>query len=370
MRKILHILTDSNFGGAGRYLINFLQEYDRSRFEMNVILPKNSQIIPIIREMGVDVIEVEGIADRSFSLGAIWALRKLIRKENPDMVHTHGSFSGRIAAKSCGKKVVFTRHCAFAVPSYLRKGPGKWAYGLLNCALADRIIAIGPATADNLKQSGVRENMISVMMNGCGQLQRCEPQVIAEKKREFNIPDGVFVIGMLARIEPYKGHRIMLDAAKAALDEGKELVIIIAGTGSEERGVEEYISEMGLQEHVRMLGFVENVAEVLSLLDVQINCSYESETSSLSIIEGMSMGVPAIASACSGNPWLIEDGVSGLLFRNKDSVHLKEQLCRLMDDENLLCEMKKNALRAYKSRFTGEAFANSIETVYDRVLNG
>ena len=56
------------------------------------------------------------------------------------------------------------------------------------------------------------------------------------------------------------------------------------------------------------LGFVQNVAEILSILDIQCNCSYGTEASSLALIEGMSLGLATVASDYGGNPWQVDDG--------------------------------------------------------------
>lgn len=370
MIKVLNILTDSNIGGAGRYLINYLKAGDRERFSVTVVLPAGSLLIPEIKELQVPVIEAEGIADRSFSGASVNTLRRIIRREKPDIVHTHGSLSGRIAAKLCGVKIVYTRHCAFPVPEYLKKGPCHRINGGLNSLLADQIMAVSPAAAENLTDSGLPARKITVMMNGGEALRRSSPETCAETRAGLGIPDGVFTAGILARLETYKGHEILLEAARELKAQGRDFRILIGGNGTEEENIRQQIARLGLSRYVLFLGFVQDVAAVLSILDVQLNCSFGTETSSLSLIEGMSMGIPAVASDYGGNPWLIDDGQSGLLFRNRDSGDLAQKLARLMDEPELLQRMGEKALEAYRSRFTGEIFAGNIESVYMKTLNG
>lgn len=366
--RILHIITDSNFGGAGRYLLNYLRVCDRERYDVRVVTPVGSQLTPMVQALDIPVTEVEGIADRSFSPGAISSLYQVIREESPQVVHTHGSLSGRIAGKLNGRCVVFTRHCAFPVPKYLRHGPGHWLNGALNSLLADQIIAVGPATSENLQQSGVPERKITVMMNGCEPMAQRDALETEHLRQKLGIPQGTFTAGLLARLEPYKGHDILLDAALELKNEGREFRILIAGAGSMEHHLEERIQTLGLQEQVLLLGFLPDVAPVLNILQVQLNCSYESETSSLSVIEGLSLGVPAVVSNCCGNPWLIDHGKSGLIFQNRDSRDLARQLRHLMDDPDLLRQLQAGALDAYHSRFTGEIFGKNMESVYQTIM--
>lgn len=368
MIHVLNILTDSNFGGAGRYLVNYLKHSDCSVYRFTVVLPKGSLLISEIQPLNIPIREVDGIAECSFSVATIETLRKVIREEDPDIVHTHGSFSGRVAARICGKKIVYTRHCAFAVPKYLKKGLGHITNGMVNNFFSDQIIAVSPAAAENLVDSGVDEKKITVMMNGSECIKRDSLEKRKQTRQQLGIQEGVFTAGILARLESYKGHMLLLDAAKELAEDGRDFCILIGGKGAEEETLRKTIREYGLEGKVLLLGFVQDIASILSILDVQLNCSYGTETSSLSIIEGMSMGIPTIASDYGGNPWLIDDNSNGLLFRSLDSGHLAEQMRKIMDDKDLLLEMQKNALAAYQSRFTGEIFARNIEAVYDKTL--
>ena len=74
MIKVLNIISDSNIGGAGRCLINFIKYYDRSKFDIKVALPKGSLLIPELEKLNTEVIEVDGISDKSFDVHAIGKL--------------------------------------------------------------------------------------------------------------------------------------------------------------------------------------------------------------------------------------------------------------------------------------------------------
>ena len=130
------------------------------------------------------------------------------------------------------------------------------------------------------------------------------------------------------------------------------------------------LSRLELEEEVRFLGFVTDVAPLLSVLDLQLNASYGTETSSLSILEGMSMGLPAVVSDYGGNPWLIDDGEDGLLFPTRDASALARAGARLMDDRGELSRMGERAAEIFRQRFTGEIFAQNIENVYLDTLKG
>ena len=169
----------------------------------------------------------------------------------------------------------------------------------------------------------------------------------------------------VARLEEYKGHRCMLEALRLLLDRGRDVKLLIAGTGSYEDTLRSLASDLG--DKVIFSGFARDVAVPLGAMDLQLNASYESETSSLSIIEGMSIGLPAVASDICGNPYLIEDRVSGLLFTPQDPRDLAEKISEIMDSPSLRDSLSRGARRRYEESFTGEIYARSIEKVYQEM---
>ncbi len=368
MIRVLNIISDTNIGGAGRVLLNYLKYADRTSFETHAAVPRGSLLIEPLLAGGAVVHEVDGIADKSLDLPSLGILKRLIREVDPDIVHTHGSLTGRIAGRQCGKTVIFTRHSAFPVKPYMKKGPGRWANKLLNEHYADAIIAVSPAAAENLTDAGVSPRMIEIMMNGVEPVKRLSPEACAAFRARYGVAHTDFVMGIVARIEDYKGHTDILEAMARLLPEEPRLKLLVAGTGSYEEQVKRRTAELGLTNRVVFLGFQSDVAPVLSVLDVQVNASWGTEASSMAMLEGFSMGVPVIASDYGGNPYQVSDGVSGLLYKTRDVEALAERIKTLADDPALRERLGLGARREYENRFTGEIFAGRIEEIYRKTL--
>lgn len=370
MIRVLNIISDTNIGGAGRVILNYLRCTDRAAFHTMVAVPRGSLLVPELEKLGAEIHEVDGIADRSYHRDDVRVLKELIRRVKPDLVHTHGALSGRIAAKRCHVPVIYSRHSAFPVPAKLRYPPGRWVNKWINEHYADHIIAVSPAAEQNLTDAGISPKYITVMMNGVTPVERRSPEACARLRRDWGLSEGDFVLGILARIEPYKGHMDILDAAKLLAGEGRRFKLLVAGSGSHEEALRQRTSELGLEDKVVFLGFQKDVAGFLSVLDVQLNASYGTETSSLSILEGMSMGLPAIVSDYGGNPCIVEDGDNGLIFPRRDGRALALCIARLMDEPGTLARMGQRAREVFNSRFTGEIFARRVEEIYLQVLKG
>lgn len=367
MIKVLNIISDTNIGGAGRVLVNYLKYRDASQFDVSVALPVGSRLRELIEPFGVRIYELEGIADKSLDLGAIRELKGVIRREDPDIVHTHGALSGRIAARECGKIVIFTRHSAFTVKSYLRHGPLKLASKLVNEHYADRIIAVSPAAAENLTDMGVSAEKIDIVMNGVDPLRSVSCEERSALRERLGIGEQEFTAGIAARIEEYKGHADILRAVRRILDSGRSMKLLIAGCGSYEGEVRRLTEELGIKDNVIFMGFVEDVAPVWGISDVQINASW-AEATSLALLEGFSAGVPAVVSDFGGNPYVMEDGVNGLIFKTRDVEDLAEKLTTLIDRPEKLREMREGSRRIYSERFTAEIFARSTERIYTQAM--
>lgn len=370
MIRVLNVISDTNIGGAGRVILNYLRYADRSRFETWAAVPRGSLLKAPLEEAGARVLEVDGMADRSYHKEDVKALKELIRRERPDLVHTHGALSGRIAARQCGVPVVYSRHSAFPVPAKLRYPPGRWVNKWLNEHYADRIIAVSPATAENLTDGGISPGKITIVMNGVAPVVPVSPEEQAGLRASLGLDEDTFTLGILARLEEYKGHVYLAQAARILKEQGRKFRILAAGTGAFEPELRKVVADEGVEDVMSLLGFRSDVAALLSILDVQLNVSYGTEATSMALLEGMSLGLPSIVSDYGGNPWLVKDGDNGLIFPSRDSRALADCIARLMDRPEERARMGERAREVFRERFTGEIFVKNVEQVYLDILKG
>lgn len=369
MKIVLQIISDTNIGGGGRSLLNYLSCQDREHFASHVVLPRRSALKAPIQELGVPIHEIDAMADRSMDWRAVAPLRQVIQEVAPDLVHTHGSMSGRIAARLCGKKVVYTKHCAFAPGAVLGSAPGRLAGRVMDACFSDGVIAIGPSAREVLLQSGVPQGKIYEFLNGVAPVNKPAPEERDALRADYGFGPEDFVLGILARVEEYKGHDTLFDAAKLLMDWGRAVKLLVAGEGSQEHQLR--LRALTFPPGtVFFTGFVEDVRRALWAMDVQVNASTQSETSSLSLLEGMSMGLPAVVSDVGGNPVLIQDGENGLVFPRGDSRALARCVERLMDQPEQMRTMSRRAEEIFQQQFTGETFAKHVEDVYRDILKG
>jgi len=300
MIRIAHVITDTNFGGAGRVLLNVLKNFDRGRFEMTVILPHGSVLEPEVRLLGCDVISAKKIVDRSFSVPAIFELRRILKGLQPDIVHTHACMSARIAARMSltGCRVIFTRHCAFDVAAYKKRFPYKLFSGFVNNYFSDRVIAVSPVSRDVLIDIGTDPDKINVVMNGSDPVGSLPEQERLSIRGLYGIGRNDFVCVMAARLEKVKGHKYAIEAFKALPNDVK---LVIAGEGSEDEYLRTAANGM---DNCIFTGFVKEIEKIENIADLMLNLS-DTEATCAALLEGMSLGIPAVVSNFGGNSYVV-----------------------------------------------------------------
>ncbi|MBQ8400417.1 MAG: glycosyltransferase [Clostridia bacterium] len=368
MIRVLQILTDSNIGGAGRLLVNYLHNFDRSLFDMQVVLPEGAELIPLVEAEGYPVQTIENGRDRSFDMAAVGELKAIIRAYRPDIVHCHSSFSGKLAAWLCRVPGRFyTRHCAFPQPKKLTTFPGKQINGLVNNTLSTHIVAVAQAARDDLTVTGVDPKKITVIINGVEPMRQASAEEKLALRQSLGFMENHFVCGISARLEEYKGHTYLLQAAEKLRASHPRLRYLVIGGGSMEEALKAEADARGLSDIVRFTGFVYDVAPYYGLMDLSINCSIGTETSCLALSEGYSLGIPAVASDFGGNPYMVTDGWNGYLVPQRDPAALAEKIAVIADDPVLYGKLCTGARESYEKKFTAAAMTRQMEALYREI---
>ena len=361
-------MTDATLGGAGRVLLQLLRCFDRERFEVVVAAPRGSTLVELIEAEGYRVIETEKGHDRSYERGAVKEYKKIIRAERPDIVHTHSSFAGKLAAFLCGVKCrIYTRHCVFDMPKILTTFPGKQINGFVNNTLATGVIAVAHAAAENLTDTGIDPRKIRVIINGVEPVPTLSAEEKAAFRRSLGIGEEEFVGLISARLEVYKGHSYLLDAVRLIKERGKNYRFIIMGDGSCREELEQKAKELQLEDRVLFTGFVDDVVPYCNISDLSLNCSYGTEASSIALAEGMSLGKPAVVTDFGGNPYVITDGVNGLLVPQKAPGAMADAIMKIAEDRKLYARLSEGAIAEYQEKFTARAMTEQVEALYEQL---
>ncbi len=362
--RVLHIVSDSNIGGAGRLLLNFLAHYDRSRLQLYVLCPAGSLLEErCAANPGVTVLALPELPpDESFALGRLWkqipAIMRVIRKYNINVVHTHASFAGRLAARlSGGTCVIYTRHRLEAEGA----GARSRLFNLVDRYTCDRVVAVSQAVREDLIRQGVEDRKIALIYNGID-LSKFQPPPTGAPP-----VDQEPVIGLVGRLEPEKGHRCFLEAAQILLQQYGDCRFQIVGDGSLQQDLRDFAWKLGIARRVEFLGLRDDIPELLARMSVVALPSL-SEAFSLSLVEAMSMGKPCVASNIGGIKEILVDRENGLLVEPGKPRVLAARISWLLEHPDEARRMGEAAARTAAERFDARVMTEQLTRLYRECL--
>lgn len=365
--KILHILSDSNVGGAGILLENLLR-HSRLRGESVVVLPRGAAMSERYAALGVRVLPILRMADRSFAPADLLPLIACLRQERPMIVHTHGSLVGRLAAFFCGVPVrLATRHCAYPVGRLTRLLPLRLARRVADGLLTTTTVATAHAAANNLRQLGIPAHKIVMIRNGAEGVTPLSCAIQQALRGRLGISADAFCVGICGRLVPVKGHLTFLSAARILTAQGVNCHFLIVGGGENEGSLREVAERLGLTPRVTFTGYVQDPGTYMNLFDVAVNCSTGTETSCLALSEAMSLGIPCVVSRFGGNPEMVTEGENGLLFSPRDAGALAAALGRLARDAALHARLSRGARERFLTDCNAPGMAEAYDTLYTRL---
>jgi len=369
MIKVCEVITDTNIGGAGRLLVTRLGVSDREKFDFSVLLPAGSELIPELNKINITVYVMEGCRDKSLDVRQIPYLVKFFKSHDFDIVNCHGCLSARIAARVSSVPIrIYTRHCAFPKGRFVTSFPVRKINGCASKYLSTKIIAVADAAAKNLTDTGVSPQQIEVIINGVEGLEKYDELRRGETRKKLGVPEGSFVLGICARLEECKGIDTLIRASELLIRSGEKVFVMIVGKGSAERGLSELAEALGIKDRIVFCGFAPDVTPYVNCFDVNINCSRGTETSSLALSEGMSIGLPCVASDFGGNTYMVRHGINGLIFPTDDFVALAENIRLLISDKALYEKLSKNAYDRFLLELNAKNMARKTEELYSSLF--
>lgn len=356
--SIMHVISDLNFGGAGKYLLDICKHIDKSKFRVIAVIPEESVLKFHIEKIdGVEIRQIGGIDNRSFSWRGVSEINALIGEYRPDIVHSHACLSARVSAKLKGvKRTFFTRHC-IQPPS---SGAKYQVKRLINRVLSNEVIAVSKAIEENLISEGERPENIWLIYNGV-ELEREDLDTV-DLKSKYGVDPLKSVVTLVGRLEEVKGQENMVEVVKG-IDESiaKNVEVLFVGEGSRRSMLEESISKEELP--IKLLGHVDNIDEIYQISDIVVNTS-NSEALSFAVIEGFAHKKPAIAFDIGGLREVIDDGLNGYLVEYRDFKAFEEKLKELILDDEKRIKLGENGLEKVRQLFDVKETISKIESVY------
>jgi glycosyltransferase involved in cell wall biosynthesis len=316
-----------------------------------------------LHRLGLEVEVIEAADDEA----AVRALSAYLRREEIDLLHAHmyrAEVVGTRAAMAAGTPVVM----ATVHSSRVRSEADVATLAALTPAM-DRLIVPSASIAAKVRSEGRDRVPFSVIPNGVDLARFDLPLAGCDLRRAYSIPGSAVLFGVVARLEPEKGHRHMIDAMPSILRGAPESWLVIVGEGSldDELRARAAALPKRARERIVFTGRREDVAAITGELDAAVLPSLR-EAQGISILEAMARRKPVVASAVGGIPEVVTDGLDGLLVPAGDAAALANACVRLASSGALRARLGEAGRATVEARFSLDAMVRCIEQVYDAEL--
>ena len=374
-KKILFLITKSNFGGAQRYVLDLALALPRRDFDVAVALggtgapgARQGLLAEKLQSFGVRTIFIPSL-QRDISLlkefTVLHDLIALFHREKPDIVHLNSSKiggTGSLAARIAGiPKIIFTVHgWAFTEDRGLIAKQIIRFFSWVTVLLCTDLITISKTIEEQTLAFPAARGKTHLIYNGIAELYSKPDK--HKLRAHLGLGEHVPVVGMIAELTKNKGVSYAIEAFAAVDHPDAQLVII--GDGEEREILENLARKLEVKERVHFLGFRDNAAELLGAFDILLMTSVK-EGLPFTLLEAGRAGVAVIATNVGGIPELITHEGNGLLVEPKDVFGTTQALIRLIQNPGAREIVGKSLQTKVHMLFSVDSMIESTRQIYN-----
>ncbi len=396
--KILFLITQTDSGGAQKYVFDLATNLDKEKFEIEIAVGqgKDELWLQKLKNQGIKIWRLKQVVRAINPLRdflSSFELFNLFEKSKPDIIHLNSSKIGSTGAvigwfykKIYNKnlKIIYTAHgFVFNEPmNYFKRKFYLWSEKIsgfckdkIICVSEhDKITALNHHTAYHKKFITIHNGIDLEKINF---LEKNE--ALNKLNSKFNLPNSKFIIGTIANLFPVasnsglsskhqnilctmKGIEYLIQAAKILSNKFDNLIFIVIGEGSQKKLLEKEIKKLNLENNFFLVGTLENASQYLPAFDIFCLPSIK-EGFPYTPIEALSAGLPIVASQVGGILEIIEPDVNGILVQPKKPREFANAIEKLINNPELRNKFKKNNLEKVK-QFSLKKMIKETEKIY------
>lgn len=291
---------------------------------------------------------------------------KFLKSNRVRLVHAHeftANTYGALVARLAGVPVVATIHGKSYFVDQLKR---RLAYRA-TCRMATTVVVSEDLKRFVCMSLGISPRLLQVVYNGVPETELSSEASTTTLREELSIPTDHRIVGVIGSLYPVKGHTYLLQAIPDIVKAKGNTTFVLIGRGELEAQLRKQANDLGVDRHVRILGFRDDVPRLLRLIDVFVLPSL-SEGLSVAILEAMAAGKPVVATQVGGNAELIVDGETGYLVPPMNPSALAAHILALLGDDSLRHRLGDAGRRRVAEAFSLQQMVKSYEQLYDRCI--
>ena len=361
--RVVEVLATGTNGGAQEHLYSLLTRLDRERYEASVVALSPGSAVGKLQRAGFSV-QVIDEPDDAIAVGALAAYLVEVRA---DVIHNHMFRAETVGTRAAMALAEIGHRRPYVVStvhsSRVRSQEDRQILRDLTPHM-DQLIAVSRIVERKLLDEGRTTAPVRRIYNGVDLSRYEQQEACCTLPEEYGMEPGSHLVGVVARLEPEKGHPTLLEAWPQVLRAVPDAYLLIVGEGSRREALEAQARELRVAHRVVFTGRRDDVPAVTAALDVAVLPSYR-EAQGLSVLEAMALSRPVVASNVGGIPEMIEDGVTGLLVPPHDADALAGAITRLLRDHPYADTLARAGHDLVHDRFCVELMVEAIQTIYD-----
>lgn len=365
-------------GGAVQSMFRMARWLKGMGGEPIVVLPHEGEILDWYSEEGIKTLVIPFVEVHHrmpplylirylFSTVSIIAnLVALVKREQIDIVHVNEIlyWPGLVAGKVAGVKTICHVRVIIERPIWVRR-----LLVSLVRYFSDQVLCVSQSVRD--KMFPLEANNVWVLYNQGPDLDLFDPSVRngVPIRHEFEIDAETFVVGLVSKFSPNKGHLYLVEAARLIREYKDEITYVLVG--GKVSGHETYYEEVcqkleqyALQESFVLTGVRTDIPELIAACDVIVHIPIHEDPLPNVVFEALAMEKPVVAFSSGGIPEQFEDGRSGILLEKRDTQALAETIINLSENEDFRLAIGREARRFLTSHFSFEKFFSELGAIY------
>ncbi len=360
--KILHVESGRHLYGGARQVVYLIEGLEQRGIECVLVCCQGSAIADALRRRVSRLHEIRMAGD--LDIGLIWRLKRIIKRERPDIVHLHSrrgaEIMGGLAARMAGIKTILSRRVDNPESPIMVH----WKYRLYQ-----RVITISEGIYRVLREEGVEENKLICVRSAVAPEayeRDCDSNWFHEV---FSLLEDTTTLGVIAQLIPRKGHRFLLDAMPELLASFPSLRLLLFGQGPLESELRRHVDKLDLGDKVIFTGFRTDLPRILPCLDLVVHPAL-MEGLGISLLQAAGAGLPIVAVSAGGMPEVVRDGYNGLLVPPSDTPALIQAISQLLSDRMLMERMGQAGSALVENEFSIDRMVEGNLQVYSDLCVG
>ena len=373
--RVLHTnMHKGGWGGQPNRILTVARGLRKRGHYVVIAAPKGATLIKRAREEEIPVFDDLRLP-KKFNpvtyVQEVARLRRLIKREKINVVHTHGSqdtWAAAVAAWLVRPRplVVRTRHNIFPVKNHLFNR-------VLYRRLIDGVIVVSDAVTQVFRQTGVlgeKVDQVVTIHSVVDALNRFNPEKVDHSgvREELRIPPDAPVVVKVARLAREKGHVYFLDAARGILEEVPDAFFLALGEGPLRGFLENYARKLGIKDRVKFLGLRKDVPRILKTSHVFLFTPIAGESLGTAALEALAMEVPVVAFDVGGIKASVRHGETGFLVKPEDVGSLVGHAVTLLKDQELRRRMGRAGRQWMLEAFSENSLVEGNLEFYRRLM--